>query len=64
MIDLLLYVLYLIIGLLATGVVLLIHELGHYIAAKILGAEVEVFGIGTVLLFGAIGVKKQSSAYL
>ena len=46
MIDLLLYVLYLIIGLLATGVVLLIHELGHYIAAKTLGAEVEVFGIG------------------
>lgn len=46
MIDLLLYVLYLLIGLLATGVVLLIHELGHYIAAIILGAEVEVFGIG------------------
>ena len=46
MIDLLLYVLYLLIGLLATGVVLLIHELGHYIAAKSLGAEVEVFGIG------------------
>ena len=46
MIDLLLYVLYLLIGLLATGVVLLLHELGHYIAAIILGAEVEVFGIG------------------
>ena len=46
MIDLLLYILYLLIGLLATGVVLLIHELGHYIAAIILGAEVEVFGIG------------------
>ena len=46
MIDLLLYVLYLLIGLLATGVVLLIHELGHYITAIILGAEVEVFGIG------------------
>ena len=46
MIDLLLYVLYLLIGLLATGVVLLIHELGHYTAAIILGAEVEVFGIG------------------
>lgn len=46
MINFLLYVLYLLIGLLATGFVLFLHELGHYIAAKTFGAEVEVFGIG------------------
>ncbi len=46
MIDLLLYVLYLIIGLLCTGLVLLVHELGHFLAARLFGAEVEEFGIG------------------
>ena len=46
MIDFLIYLLYLLIGLFATGLVLIIHELGHFIAARILGAEVEVFGIG------------------
>ena len=46
MMELLVYLLYLLIGLFATSLVLLIHELGHYIAARLLGAEVEVFGIG------------------
>ena len=42
---------YMIPGFIATGLVIFIHELGHYAAAKALGAEVEVlgFGIGPVV---------------
>lgn len=46
MIELLKYLLYLLFGLIATGIVLFIHELGHFFMARALGAEVEVLGFG------------------
>ncbi len=38
--------LYLLIGLIGTGIVIFIHELGHYIAARILGVSVEILSFG------------------
>lgn len=40
------YVLYMIPGFIFTGLIVFIHELGHYGAAKLLGAQVEVLGFG------------------
>ena len=39
-------VLYLVIGLLAIGAVIFLHEAGHFIAAKALGVDVEVLSYG------------------
>ena len=50
--DILSYLLYMIPGFLFTGLIVFIHELGHFFAARSLGAEVESlgFGFGPVLL--------------
>ena len=47
-VSLLLWLFYLVIGLLGTGVVIFIHELGHYAAAKMCHVSVEIlsFGLG------------------
>ncbi len=44
-------------GLLGLGVIIFIHELGHYIAARVCGVEVETFsiGMGPVLLHKKVG---------
>ncbi|MDR0388650.1 MAG: site-2 protease family protein, partial [Spirochaetaceae bacterium] len=39
-------ILKIILGLAGLGVVVLVHELGHFIAARLLGIEVEAFSIG------------------
>lgn len=48
----LLYFLYLSIGLFGTGIVIFIHELGHYISSILLGVDVEIlsFGFGKKLI--------------
>ncbi len=45
------------IGLVALGVVVVVHELGHFFAARLLGVEVETFSVGwgPVLLRKKIG---------
>ncbi len=43
---LVLWLLYLIFGLLGTGIVIYIHELGHYIAAKMCHVSVEILSFG------------------
>lgn len=39
-------ILSIILGLLGLGLVVLVHELGHYVAARAMGVEVEAFSIG------------------
>ena len=39
-------ILYILVGLLGLGTVVFIHELGHFIAAKLVGIEVEAFALG------------------
>ncbi len=43
---LVLWLIYLIFGLLGTGIVIYIHELGHYIAAKLCHVSVEILSFG------------------
>lgn len=38
--------LYILIGLVGLGILVFIHELGHFIAARALGVQVEVFSVG------------------
>ena len=45
-VSLLLWLFYLVIGLLGTGVVIFIHELGHYVAAKMCHVSVEILSYG------------------
>ena len=42
------YILFLLIGLLCIGLMLFLHELGHFIVARLFNVDVEVlsFGIG------------------
>ena len=42
----LIYLLYLLFGLLAIGFVIFLHELGHFTAARLLGVDVEVLSYG------------------
>ena len=39
-------ILNILIGLLGLGIVILVHELGHFVAAKASGITVEAFSIG------------------
>ncbi len=50
-ISFLFWLLYLLIGLIGTGIVIFIHELGHYIAARMCRVNVEIlsFGFGPTL---------------
>ncbi|QER41524.1 RIP metalloprotease RseP [Thermodesulfobacterium sp. TA1] len=50
-----------IIALLVIGVLIFVHELGHFIAAKLMGVKVEVFSLG----FGPkiLGFKKGETEY-
>lgn len=48
------------IGLVALGVVILVHELGHFFAARLAGVEVETFSIGWgPVLFRKKGAKTE-----
>ena len=54
-------------GLLGLSIVVLIHELGHFIAARSLGIEVEAFSIGMgpkLLGFSRNGTEWRISAFL
>ena len=42
----LIYLLYMIIGLIGIGIVLFLHELGHFIAARLMKVDVEVLSYG------------------
>ncbi len=42
----LVWLIYLVFGLAGTGIVIFIHELGHFLAARILGVSVEIFSFG------------------
>ena len=44
--SLVLWLIYLIFGLLGTGIVIYIHELGHYVAAKLCHVSVEILSFG------------------
>ncbi len=48
-------------GLLALGVLVLIHELGHFTAAKLFGVRVEIFSLG--LGHGILKYKKGDTVY-
>lgn len=50
------YILYILIGILAFSLVIIIHELGHFFMARLFGVKVEEFSIG---IFGPILYSKQ-----
>lgn len=58
--NFLLYLLYMIPGLIGTSLVIFIHELGHFIVARLLGVNVEVlsFGFGKTV-FSHMGKKTE-----
>jgi len=43
------------IGILGVGIIVLLHEVGHFIAARIFNIDVEIFSIG----FGPKMISKQ-----